>query len=86
MEIGNPNAEKRMKNKYFLFYCLYPYKKKMEVSTESEEQHSQRELRPISFQSGLEAKQTSLPHGDMLYSCSAVTEHFLSPFLALFYT
>jgi hypothetical protein len=48
----------------------------MEVSLESEEQHSQRELRPISLQSGLEAKQTSLPHGDILYSSSAVTEDF----------
>jgi hypothetical protein len=28
MEIGNPNTAKRMKNKYFLFYCSYPYKKK----------------------------------------------------------
>jgi hypothetical protein len=27
MEIGNPNTEKRMKNKYFLFYFSYPYKK-----------------------------------------------------------
>jgi hypothetical protein len=27
MEIGNPNTAKRMKHKYFLFYCPYPYKK-----------------------------------------------------------
>lgn len=55
-----------MRNKYFLFYCSYPYKN-TEASLEFKEQHSQREPRPIPFQSGLEAKQTSLPLWIRLY-------------------
>jgi hypothetical protein len=58
----------------------------MEVSLESEEQHSQREPRPISFQSGLEAKQTSLPLGHILYSCSTVIEDFFYRHFLLYFT
>jgi hypothetical protein len=85
MEIGNPNTAKRMKNKYFLFYCSHPFKKYgsiFGICTATQPMGAPTYPLPIRAAS----KQTHLPLGDIMYSCAAVIEDCLSKCLALFYT